>query len=152
MGFSFIHRPFSQDAKHGFATEIDEVLEKLGLEKDSKVLVDSMNIGILQPSMLTSEADIQQEINKFSNAKKLAVVRTGSEAWGLISYGDDTFDLFDPHGRNELNTGNSAAFIKRTNLQGANSHIWNYSPWKNLSPTENEHTKLTSAVYIYWLK
>lgn len=143
---------FSSDAQQGFATEIEKVLQKIGLQQDETTL----DPGFLQPNMLTTQDAIAQQLGKFSNSKKLAVIKVGPEVWALISHGDGRFDLFDPHGRQELNAGNSAAFVKRDNQEGVSTHIWTYYPFSQFTPKQinelEEDTKQNGAVYIYWIE
>lgn len=152
-GIDFYADEFSDDANNNRATDIDDVLAKLNLRQDQSTMVDLHNIRFLQTKPLLCRDALHQELDKYSSSKKLALVRTGPEAWGLISHGDGTFDIFDSHGRPELHSGNSAAFIQRTNLDTATKHIWLYSP---LAAEEiqcmDEGSKLNSAVYIYWLQ
>lgn len=151
-GIQFYIQAFSEDAQQGFATYVEDTLQKLGLEQDKATLVDTMDAGFFQAKMLANEKAIQQEVSKFNNTKKLAAVKVGPEVWGLISYGNGMFDLFDSHGKQELHTGNPAAFIQRANSQTISSSIWEYCPLRETDEQLDEAQEQNGSVYIYWLQ
>jgi len=147
-GIEFYSTAFPTDAATNRATFVEDVLSKLDLQQDEATMIDPHEIGFLQTKPLASEADLRQELEQYSDSKKLAIVRTGPEGWALISQGDATFDIFDPHGRPERNHGNSGAFIQRTDLDMATELIWTASPLK----ADPALDPASWGVYIYWLK